>query len=144
MKKNKGQSIFEVILALGLIALVLLSIVAVAGISVKNSSFSKNNTLAVRYSEEALEWIKQQKEENWTDFYDNTQNSTWCLRSLSWNIANECEYSHYIPDTELKREVVFSNRLTTSVQATIKVYWTDAGGYHEAVSDTILTNWKEE
>jgi Tfp pilus assembly protein PilV len=144
---NKGQSIFEVILALGLISLIIVAIVAMAGISIKNSSFSRNTTLATRYSEEALEWLRGQRDDNWDVFYSKALNLKWCLPTLTWLDAEigACGEEDQITGTSLSREVNFSfNPLEpSSVETTVKMYWIDAGGYHEVSSVTSFSDWRE-
>lgn len=139
----KGQSIYEAVVALGLISLVLFAIVAIAGISVKGGSFSKNTTLATRSSEEVFEWLKKQKDENWEDFYSKTQDTVWCFTDLSWSLDEKCGSNDFVLETELKREVYFT-QVTEGVKVQIKVYWTDAGGYHEVNMESVLTNWKTQ
>lgn len=147
-RNNKGQSIFEVILALGLISLIIVAIVAMAGLSIKNSSFSRNTTLATRYSEEALEWLRGQRDENWDSFYLNAQNLKWCLPSLSWVDAKigVCGDDDQISNTNLLREVDFGfdPLEPTSIETTVRIYWTDAGGYHEVTSITSFSDWREK
>jgi hypothetical protein len=147
MKKNtKGQSIFEVVLALGLITLVIVAIVAVAGISIKNSSFSRNSTLATRNSEATLEWLRGQRDEDWDDFYVRAVSLKWCLPNLTWEGSKigECEDSDYIEDTILKREIDFvvDPLDSTNIETSVKIYWIDAGGYHEVNSVTNFSDWR--
>lgn len=146
MNNNKGQSVFEVVIALGLITLVLLSVVAIAGLSIKNTIFSRNNTFATRISEEALEWLNKKKNENWDTFkakdYANPTVSTWCFTTLSWDKNNVCDEEDYISETTLKREILLDSIDEDNIEVKVKVYWTDSGGYHEVSSDTIFSNWK--
>lgn len=144
MKFNKGQSIFEVIAAIGLISLIMIVIVAMAGLSVKNNSYSRNNTLATRSSEETLEWLKEQKDTNWTDFSEHAVNQKWCFPTLSFvdGKVGPCGSEDFIQGTEIKREVNFSTIDTSNIQTITTIYWTDTGGYHEVSSVTDLTNWQ--
>jgi len=47
---NKGQSLFEVVVALAISALIIITLVSVVGNSIKNATFSKNKTLAANYA----------------------------------------------------------------------------------------------
>jgi len=147
MRKFKsGQSVFEVILALGLITLIMVAVVALAGISIKNSSYSRSSTLATRNSEAALEWLRGQRDENYDDFYTRAENLKWCLPNLNWNDASigKCGDEDLIEGTTLKREVEFNidSLDSTSVETLVKVYWSDAGGYHEVSSVTDFSDWR--
>lgn len=143
MKKNiSGQSLFEVILALGLIALVITAVVAVAGISIKNTSFSKNQTLGSRLAESTIEWLRGQRDENWETFADRALTSVWCLPELSWDSADSgnCGTDSLVEDTNLKREIEFLEVSSTDIQTTVKVYWQDGSGYHEVSTVTSFTD----
>jgi len=154
MKKNNihqklGQSLFEIVLALGLMTLIMIAIVAVATISITNSSFAKNQTLATRYSEATLEWVRNQKEESWNNFkllsLSGLMEQTICFPELSWDSASvgECSDTENITDTLLKREIDFSivDVEQTTIEVLVRIYWIDSKGYHEANSTTNLTNW---
>lgn len=69
MQKNKfGQSLFELVVAIGIVGLVLVAIVSVATISVRNTTFSKEQSLASRYTQQAMEWLRGQRDTDWDDF----------------------------------------------------------------------------
>ena len=149
MKKRNilGQSLVEVVLALGLITLIMVTVVAAASISITNSSFSKNQTLSTRLSETTLEWLRGERNENWENFLfqalsEGTE-QTRCFTTLSWENSKlgNCGSAEYISDTFLKREVDFYLVNESAVGVTVRIYWIDAGGYHEVSSSTYLTNW---
>ncbi|MBU0998197.1 hypothetical protein KJ570_01535 [Patescibacteria group bacterium] len=145
MKKRNilGQSLMEVVLALGLITLIMVTVVAAASISITNSSFSKNQTFSTRLSETTLEWLRGERDNSWDDFSQRAESLTWCLPELNWDTANSrnCNSEEYISDTFLKREVDFSLVDQSTIEVTVRIYWIDAGGYHEINSSTYLTNW---
>ena len=149
MKKRNilGQSLIEVVMALGLITLIMVTVVAAASISITNSSFSKNQTLSTRFSEATLEWLRGERNEDWDYFLSQVVPEglplTRCFTALSWDDPKlrSCSDTEYIPDTFLKREVDFYLFDPSTVQITVRIYWQDAGGYHEVNSSTYLTNW---
>ena len=149
MKKKNilGQSLMEVVLAIGLITLIMVTVVAAASISITNSSFSKNQTLSTRFSEATLEWLRGERNEDWDYFLSQVlpggEAQTICFTTLSWEDSKlgNCSDTEYIPDTFLKREVDFYLIDSSTVEVTIRIYWIDANGYHEVNSSTYLTNW---
>jgi len=149
MKKRNilGQSLMEVVLALGLITLIMTTVVAAASISITNSSFSKNQSLSTRLSETTLEWFRGERNENWEDFLSQAlsggSQQTRCFTTLSWEDSKlgSCSDTEYIPNTFLKREVDFNLVDQSTIGITVRIYWQDAGGYHEVNSSTYLTNW---
>lgn len=147
---NSGQSMFEVIIALFIIAMIIVGVVSLTTISVSNSVFSRNKTLAGKYSQEAIEWLRSQREVNFSVFKTNAT-GTWCLSSLAFSSHSACGSS--IPGTIFKREVVFSTSqigvcpgvdCKNIINADVKTYWTDSKGTHQAVSTTEFTDIREK
>ena len=151
MSNNKGQSLFEVIVALGVTGLVLLALVAVATISIRNSTFSKNITLATRHSQEAIEWLRAEKTSDWISFANHVNASShYCLPSLTWSypVSSNCPVSQVIPSTIFIRRADFSGPSDSNgdgrgdtVTAIVSTSWTDSKGLHDARSSTIFTSW---
>ena len=140
---NKGQSLFEVVLVIGITSVVLVAIVNAAILSVKSSSYSRNKTLATKYSQEAVEWLRGQRDAGWTEFSGKV-NSTWCLKSLDWTIGRACGASENIIGTAFKREADLTyGGDTKTINSTVRVYWTDAQGYHDVKVNTFFSDWRE-
>lgn len=82
-KAQDGQTLIEVLLALGT-AVVVLSATVVAVISaLNNAQFSKNQNLATQYAQQGMEIMRKMRDSNWamfsllsTDQYCLDQNST--------------------------------------------------------------------
>jgi Tfp pilus assembly protein PilV len=146
MKNEKGQSLFEVVLALAVAALIIIAIVALATISIRNASFSRNQSLATRHAQEAIEWLRGQRDEGWDVFAARALTSPWCLKSLSWTdaIIGECGSSDFISDTIFKREISFIILDASSIDTEVKVSWQDTQGLHETKTLTTFTDWREQ
>jgi len=149
MKNESGQSLFEIILALAITTLIIVAIVALTATSIRNTTFSKNKTLASRYSQEAMEWLRGERDTDFSAFKTRAFTSTlYCLPSLSWSpeIIGACTSGQEIANTPFRREISFS---TTSIacgdliEAGVKVYWTDSQGIHEVRSVTCFSDWRE-
>ena len=143
---SKGQSLFEVVMALAVVTMIIVGIVALASHSIRNTTFSRNKTLASRYAQEATEWLRGQRDEDVEVFRTNTQTTLWCFQNLSWADVGTCGTGKEIADTPFKREVTFSSSLVGGkvvIQADIKVYWADSQGDHEVRSVTDFTDWRE-
>ncbi|MFC1710226.1 prepilin-type N-terminal cleavage/methylation domain-containing protein [Patescibacteria group bacterium] len=115
MKNIKGQSLFEVVIALAVVSLVAVAIVGLATVSVKNSTYSDDKTSANFYAQESIEWLRQFRDENtWADFYVNgdvaPDGKTWCLPKVTevvWDDnASEgtCNADDIIDGTNFTRE----------------------------------------
>lgn len=149
MKKtyNNGQSMFEVVLALFIITMIIVAIVVMSTNSISNSIFSKNKTLANRYSQEAVEWLRSERENDYTVFYTNADTPVYCLDTLNFNLPGNCTDTEYITSTILKRELFFSKSTISGkiiVDATVVTSWQDSKGYHESRSATNFGDIREK
>lgn len=147
---NKGQSLFEVVVALAIVTLVVVAIITLAASSIRNSSYAKNKETAARYSQEATEWLRGQRDNDWVTFASHASASpglTWCLSSLSWPAtAGACSESAYIGNGFFKREaaVSYPDPLNLdNIQVDVRTYWVDSQGDHEVKTSTFLANWKK-
>ncbi len=157
---NNGQSMFEVMLALAVASVILIAIVSLAGKSIGNSTYSREENLAQNYSKELSEWIKKEKETSWTSLVANLGASTdWCMIWLGWGApttSSSCGVSDYITGTKYIRSVNFgcyeknstsevslncSNSGVNLVKYSIITSWTDSTGIHNSSINSSLSNW---
>lgn len=142
---QQGQSLFEVVVALAIVTLVLIAMVALTAFSIRNTTFSKNKTLATRLAQETIEWLRGERDQDWQQFKEKAAVPFWCLKGLTWEapetVAGQCREGDFIPDSIFTREVHFTDVSDDSIEARVILYWTDGGGYHEVASSTIFTNW---
>jgi Tfp pilus assembly protein PilV len=143
IKNQEGQSLFEVILSLAVITLIIVTLIFLASYSIRNANFSRNKTLASRYAQEAIEWLRGQRDEDFDAFATRALTSQYCLPSLSWTEASigTCGSSDNISGTPLKREILFSTVTADNIETQVIVYWEDAQGEHVVKTITNLTDW---
>ncbi len=127
MKQNKGQSLVEVVLALGVAVVVILALVRATVVSMRNANFAKNESLATKYAQEAIESVRLLRDKSdWETFTPNNCKNPPDLDTLPF------PFSRTITCT--------GDENTRNV--TVKVEWTDGIGTHETKLETKLTNWK--
>lgn len=144
---KKGQSLFEVVLALGVVTLITVGIIILATDSIKNSSFSKNKTLASRFTQEAIEWVRNERDKNFSSFINRAIIPKYCFDTLSWSNVGPCSGSEQIPDTILTREVDLSTYTVSGksiIEVLVVVSWNDSKGYHETRSSTNFSDIREK
>ncbi len=120
MKMSKGQSLFEVVLALGLAALIMVALVSLVSSSIRNTTFARKKTVATRHAQEATEWLRGQRDEGWDAFISNTPNPTKILycaasphrrcleaRPFSWTNCSPCDEDTELIDDVYRREFFF-------------------------------------
>lgn len=86
MKHDKrftsGQTLLELVLALGVIAVVLTGLVSAVTSSLRYSQSSQLRSRGVKYAQEGLELVRKLRDSNtWSTFQDYSRSGTkdWCL-----------------------------------------------------------------
>src|SRR5688572_26426225 len=149
---EKGQSLFEVVIALAISAIVIIALVSVVSSSIQNANFSRDKTLASNYVQETIEWLRSQRDNDITTFETNTQIPNWCFQTLSWNPAQIgfCSDDNQIANTRFFRDVIFTRSTVacktidcTIVEVEVDVHWFDSQGSHEVKGFTNFSDWRE-
>lgn len=147
MKKtnNFGQSIFEVVLAVGVVTVVLVGIVGLVALIQRNTTAAKNRSEGTKLLIEAQEWLRLERDSDWNNFYTRSGTANWCLDNLGWNNSGTCGSNEYVANRPFRREIAFSRTLpNVEVRADVRVRWTDSQGDHEIRSSNLFTNWKTQ
>lgn len=151
MKNQKGQSLFEVVVALAISTVIIVALVSLASVSIRNAAFSRNKTISSRYVQETTEWLRSQRDENSAAFITNAQ-GTWCMPSLSWDttLHRACLVDEVIPQTQFSRSVTFTTSTVvvsgvdkTLINAEVLVSWEDSQGIHDVRSSTDFSDWRQ-
>jgi Tfp pilus assembly protein PilV len=158
-KTQKGQSLFEVLFSVAITALILTGVVSLATSAVRNSSFSRNNSVAARMAQEANEWLRSQRDTDWATFYSYVSSyQNYCLNNLNWTNTGSCNTSSVSDSVGgssiFFREVNFmcgpnfnnwmSECVTSdpdTIEAQVSVSWTDSQGEHTVSTSTRFTDW---
>lgn len=151
MKKKyfflQGSSMFEVVLALGVMTIIIVGVIILTLFSVRNASFARDKNLASKYAQEATEWLRGQRDQNVSNFLLLAQSPEYCLDQLSFNNVGSCSQTEFIQNTKFIRNLIFEKNLSMGksiVNAKIIVSWEDSQGYHEARSTTDFTDIREQ
>jgi Tfp pilus assembly protein PilV len=141
-----GQSLFEVMFAVAVSSLILYAIVSVASVSVRNSNFSKNNSLGTAYAQEGIEYLRQLKDIDWDNLDNKTPTSSpQNLGTLTIWSGSPIIKDSSGNDTIFSRTVELIYRNTDAandtIEAVVLVTWTDSQGDHQVKSVTRFTNW---
>jgi len=144
-KYLSGQSLFEVMFAVAVAAIIMMSVVSLSKQTISSSDFSKNNSLASRYSQEATDWIRGERDDDWVVFFNRASTSpTICLNDLAWGGSPPCPDmtgSHFNRSVTLQQVDLDGNPGVESVEAEVVVTWTDGRGMHQVSNISRFTNW---
>lgn len=146
-RPNKlGQSMIETLIALGIGVLIIVALVQSIVISIKNSQFAKNQTLATRFSQEGIEWVRGTRDKlGWPSFYNSFNAKTECLGAsdyTSWSETLPCTIN---AGDIFSRQANFSDPdgLGNQLLIIITTSWVDTAGNHKSEQKTYLTRWQQ-
>ncbi|MFA6081724.1 MAG: type II secretion system protein [Patescibacteria group bacterium] len=132
MKKFlKGFSLVEVLVFTAVLGLFFTAAMSVATYNLRTLKAQEHKILATRYAEEGNEWIKGEKESDWSTFiaHDTSgMGTTYCLNSLDWGNLGDCgeTYSLGSPSFFLRKLLI-----------------TNTGSPVNQVNTTVTVTWKE-
>lgn len=142
-----GQSLFEVVVAVGISAIIIVGVVSLVTSSIRNATFSKNKSLASKYAQSGIEWLRAQRDADPTIFGVNASTSRWCLIDLSFSYSRICDQSSdFITDTIFVRDLTFTTSAVSGkniINAKIVVSWADSLGTHATTSETQFSDWRQ-
>ena len=135
MKKDGGQSLIEMVVAIAVVVIVILALVAITTTSIRNAAFSRNQALATKYAQEGIERVRAYRDQNtWQTFTIGCESPSGLTPPPSLFVRNiDC---HLIG---LSNNCVVANDIC---EVTVTISWTDAQGTHKSELTTRLTNWK--
>lgn len=144
VKKTLGQSLIELLIALGIAAFVIVALVQSMVTGAKNTRFAKNQTLATRYSQQGIEKVRNLRDTlGWAGFYNTYNGADLCMDQgdpANWTSA-PCTANldnFFIRETTIDDADGLGNRLLIN----IKTSWTDSDGTHMSEQNTELTRWQ--
>lgn len=148
MKSQKGETLIEVVLAIGLAVMVLFALVVLGSASVKTNTSSSRRAQAAKLSSAGVEAIRYLRDSSGFDalidgcYKIDTSSPTgvstlncgaWDTVSLGTgnSFQREIQVSTYASQTSMKKVTVSSR-------------WEESGGsggYKQVVIETVLTKW---
>lgn len=140
-RRQKGFTLLELLVVLIVVSLVITGVVSVVTVSVRNARFARDQAQASRYTQEAMEWIRQQRDSDWNTFFSRS-GATYCMSSLSWSSSSPCSSGNTISSTNLVRNATMQTIDNNTVSVDVVVSWSDTSGSHQSRMATYLTNWK--
>lgn len=154
-KFQSGSTLIEVIISIGIVALVLVTIVASGTLVTRNRRFSSNQGVATKYSQETIEWVKSFRNAvGWKTFYDSVSAKgvspiTVCMPLIASAAADfdalasgNCTGTDVIANTEYQRSLVFTISSPSEITVDSKINWVDNALVHETSSRAILQEWQ--
>jgi len=144
MSIKKSFSLIEVLVFITILSVFLVISAAIITISMRQNMLKVNMLKATHYNEQLLEWIRSEKETEWSTFASNAGNATYCFNSDSFSWGNDCTIM--LGDI-YKRYADFVTTLVhgtpTQVVVTVRTEWQEAGNTYSTKLHTLFTLWEE-
>lgn len=153
-KLLRGQSLIEVIVALGVAVILAVSLITTSLITQKSARSARNNTQATKLVQEYLEQIRIFRDrKGFPALVDtpitpsppcHTLNTTdadpvnWTLVVCSGGSGQSLTFNN----TQFTRKLVIANAGTNGKLITVSVSWSESGGPKAVSTQTFLTDWE--
>lgn len=123
---KKGQILLELVVAIGVAMIALMAMAQISIKSLANSNFSVHQSVANGYSIAGMEWIRSQRDLDWTSFL--AKSGTYCMNTLVWSTTSPCPTINNI----YTRTAVLTKISNTQVKAVVTVSWQEGSLTHQA------------
>lgn len=144
MRNRKSAfTLIEVLIFVSIFTTLFVSIASSTTQFLRNSKTSETKILATRYTEELIEWLKGEKEEDWATFV-NIRSSltgvTWCFnQGTSWVTSESCTDYSLVNTFKREAKLTTFDDTKTQVNVEVKVVWEEAGKQREVKVNTVFT-----
>ena len=142
---QKGQSLIEVVVAVGVMSLLMVALLTTITLAVKNSRLAKDRVQAVSLANEGIELMRAYRDYDYTEFYAKAQTDEYNL-PYSWvvedGLSGGCPVVVFGIRDFFRRCVLVSNADASSVDVSVTVEWQEGSRVHQVVQSTRLTLWE--
>lgn len=137
MKNQSGQTLVEMVVAIAVLIVVVLALLSVTTTSIRNASFSRDQALATKYAQDAIEKVRAYRDQNpWRTFTVDCEN-------ILAGVALPPPFSFTpVPDCYVPGGAANCSESDQNCEVKVVVSWSDVKGSHKSELKTRLTNWK--
>ena len=132
-KLKHGSGMIEILIATGVVGLVMTAVVAGFVLSVKSTTFGKNQVLASTRAQEAMEVFRREKVLlGWAQFSDSVGDDTYCVNDLPSDSGafqamqtGVCAEGEVITNTVFIRQALVDVISDGEIRVEVVVNWQD-------------------
>lgn len=139
---SRGQTLAEVVVAIGVVVLLVTGLVVGTSVTLKASQYGKARSQAVQYAQEAIEIARNVRDSGWTTFaaYGGVSPVFWCLdKSGVWTaMSDSCSPNI---DNFYTRQVTVT-WIDPKMKVEVQVSWTDGNKTYTVPVTTYFTQWQ--
>jgi len=141
-QKESGQSLVEMVVAVGIAAMVIVALLIGAVVSIRNVQFSRNQSRAMELNREVSEWLRSQEKTSWSQLWSNGSElgEPYCFWHFNFDL-NICSDDDNLIDDKFIRQGVLQQDGRDKLEITITTSWNDTFGDHDETITTYLTKY---
>jgi len=147
-KQNIGQSLIEVVVAMGMVGLLLTAVLSLISLSVKNSRLANNRTNAVSLAQQGVELMRTYRDYSWTNLLIQANGTNYDLPG-GWIVETGLNavcptinniYGYYLRCVELTTPQLGEEVVAVKVT----VSWVEGSQEYKTEQRTKLSLWERE
>lgn len=137
---KKSFSLIEVLVFTSILSVFFIAALSVSVYFLRNFKEQQYKIVATHFLEEAVEWIKFQKELDWNDFSlkSSLNGNIYCLNNLNWNNQGQCSSYELGTPKIFKRELFIKTIEASKIECLVSMYWLNFNGENNISSKIIL------
>lgn len=140
MNSESGQTLAEVVVAIGVIVLLVTGLIVGTSVTIKASQYSKARSQAVAYAQEAVELARNLRDGGWTSFFAYGGTSQCLNKEGVWTqMSGACSANI---DNFYTRSITFTWN-DPRMKLDVVVSWVDGNKTYTVPISTYLTQWRE-
>lgn len=143
MKLRRGTSIIEIVIAAALISIAIIAALSLANHSQKQNTYARGLAEATKYTTQASDWIRTQKNTLGWATINTLGAGSYCLNEFPTDFTaispGDCG-SLYIPTTMFQRKIFISKDNPSLIKIIIEVSWQE-NGPRQATIEMELAQW---
>jgi len=143
-KDNTGQSLVEVVVAVGAMSLLLVALLSLVVLAIKNSRMAKDRTQAVALAQGGVELMRAYRDFSWIEFSGAARFNEYGL-SEDWTVEtglfSNCNDVDLISDLYRRCVRVQMVAPPEVAEVAVRVAWQEGSQWHETIQTTRLSVW---
>ncbi|MBI5448717.1 hypothetical protein HY948_00125 [Candidatus Gottesmanbacteria bacterium] len=136
---QSGQSLVEAVVVIGVVTVLVTGIIVGTTASLRNINEGKTRSLALKYSQEGIEYARNLRNIGWTGFAEKS--GVYCLDKTNVLTASANSVCPVNVDSIYIRSLTFT-WVDPVMNVASKVAWDDGRGEHKSELTTNFTRWR--
>lgn len=129
-----GQTLIEVVIAMGISVLILVTLVSGVTVSLRNIQFANNKAQATKYAQEAFEAVRTIRDRDWELITNGEHGLVWNETETQWDFAEGSDATG-----QLRRVVTITDGGTSnSKNVTVVVSWREGSEIKNVTLYTVV------